>query len=255
MRSRIAQLATLAIVPIASTAHAAVWEFDWNAPAPLPGGSVSNSAGTIKAVNGAYDTNNEILTWDVTVAANTTDAISLVLSSGPNPKNNPGQYAQFFYDGNALTVYGYNGKNNSSSWEDGNGDGSDGDADRIASSLVDNSFVMELSKTQSGADRVFHMKLDVSDINAHSPAFPDPDGEPWEGAQFGENLGIWMHTFDRPPKGFGRGTKYDDGWLERWDFKKEGWLDTTNSITTPTPGSIALMGMGGLLLVRRKRNG
>lgn len=256
MRFRTALLAAAAVLPLAQAAHASIFYFDWMAPDPLPGGGVSNAAGTIKAVNGSYDSVNQVLTWDVRVQNNTTDAITLVLSSGPNPKANPGQFAHFFYDGSALTVYGYNGKNNTSSWWDGNGDGSGGDADKIASSLVDPSFVMELSKGEDAGDRLFHMKLDVSGINAHMPIFPDPDGEPWEGAQFGEKVGIWMHTFDKRPHGVSSSTAYNkDGYLKRWAFKKEGWLDTENSMTTPTPGAVALAGLGGLVALRRRRNG
>ena len=242
------------VLAFSQAANAAIWAFDWHQGDPLPHGAVNNNAGTILSVNGTYDTVNEVLTWDVRVPNYTTDAITLVLSGGPNPKSNPGQFAHFFYDGEALTVYGYNGQNNTSSWWDGNGDGSGGDADRIASTLVDDSFVMELSKGEDNGDRLFHMKLDVSGINDHTPVFPDPDGEPWEGAQFEDKIGIWMHTFDRPYKGFGRGTAYtDDGWLKKWHFRKEGWFDTKNAVTTPTPGSVALTALGGVLLLRRRR--
>ncbi|MCA9293525.1 MAG: hypothetical protein KDA20_06905 [Phycisphaerales bacterium] len=247
-------LAAAAVLPLAQAANAGVFNFDWNAPDPLPGGGVSNAAGTIKSVHGSYDSTSQVLTWDVRVENNTTDAITLVLSGGPNPKSNPGQFAHFFYDGSALTVYGYNGKNNTSSWWDGNGDGSGGDPDRIASSLVDPGFVMELSKGEDAGDRLFHMKLDVSGINAHMPLFEDPDGEPWEGAQFAEKVGIWMHTFDGTPWHQSSSTAYENGWLKKWAFKKEGWMDTENSMTTPTPGALALAGMGGVLAMRRRRN-
>ncbi len=215
----------------------------------------NQAAGKIEHVEASYDDLNERLRWMAEFTPKNgvlANGFTLVLSDGPNPKGLTGQLAAFYFDASdedepVLTAYVYHGKNNSNSYFDGNGDGAGFDPDLILSSN-DMSWVHELVVETNNGVLTLGFDVDASQLNSHSPLFPNVDG--YEGVGFGEKLGVWFHPFA------GLETDYEDDYLEEWEYSKKGWFDTSNLTTTviPEPASMSLLGLAALGLVGRRRS-
>ncbi|MBL8048819.1 MAG: PEP-CTERM sorting domain-containing protein [Chthonomonas sp.] len=246
-------IATVAAV----AANASVYEAKYPG---YTGGSygISNGGGEIKSVLTQYASVGKVLYFETKLGnvpgtSQKSDAFTLAISKGPNPKGTPDELALFYFDGtnlNApkLTVYAYNGQNSASSYRDGNGDGVNDGGDLVASSLVDSSFIKDIFIRNEGGDRVMGFKLDVNGINAHVPAFGNP--AEWEGAQFANKFGIWFH-----PRAGTTAAYNSQGKLTNFSSACEGWLDGSNITTqvVPEPVSAAVLAVGGALLVLRRR--
>ncbi len=88
--------------------------------------------------------------------------------------------------------------------------------------------------------------INASGINNHSPLYPGPGD--WTGAEYGANIGIWFHPVT------GLSTSYDNGYLSSLTYTTGGWLDINNRNTVPEPGTMLVLGLGGLgILARRRR--
>jgi hypothetical protein len=234
---------------------------------PAPGGyGTSSGGGSVQSIASTFDSATKRLTFDVQFGPPSgssslkTEGFWLVLNGGPNPKNQPGEYAIFYFDGRSfsspkLTVYGYNGENNGSSWSDGNGAATGapvGDLIKGSSSTEQSSFINSISAGDSGGLRRFSFDINASSIINRTPLYPAPDGSPWFGTGFGDNLGIWMHAFQdfdavyssTGKKGLKSGTSFDKG----------GYLDGSFFRTVPAPGSGTLLALAGVLAARRRRN-
>ena len=253
----------------ASSAHATLYTWNFTAgqaQPPAPGGyQVSNAGGSFQKIQSTFDSATKRLTFDVQFGAPTgssslkTEGFWLVLNGGPNPKQQPGEYAIFYFDGRSfsspkLTVYGYNGENNGSSWSDGNGSATGTVAPDLikgSSSSEAASFINSISAGDSGGLRRFAFDIDASSIIDRTPLYPAPDSSPWFGTGFGENLGIWMHAFQdfnaayysTGKKSLKSGTTFDKG----------GYLDGSFFQAVPAPGSATLLAMAGMIAARRRR--
>ncbi|MCO7224603.1 PEP-CTERM sorting domain-containing protein [Pleionea sp. CnH1-48] len=200
-----------------------------NPPGSANGGDITN-------IYTNYDADNSLFHWSSTLTQTNgqfTDGFWLVISDGPNPKSQGGEYAIMCGDLNTgiLTINTYNGVNGNNSCYDSAG-------------FIDSTSAGFISVSDSGTSRTFSFTLDVADINDYNK---DPD---WDGISFAENIGVWFHP--------SRGSvfNYDsNNQLTSYSFAGQGWYDTKDRTTTPvpTPASILLFALGLPLMLRRRR--
>ncbi len=237
-------IATIMIgMGLASSVQARTYNFEITDFYNSPG---SDDAGDITQLSTSYNTDNEVLSWQSTIIkTNDTfaNAFWLVLSDGPDPMINRNEYAIFYgdtYSGN-LSAYVYNGLNNGQSWN------------------TPGEFIQTFSgafatDTVSSGDLIFSFSVDVSTINDYVPTSPGINN--WNGALFGDNIGIWYHPvhLDKPS------TYNNDGSLAAFPEIISGFYDTFDQKTTvtdvPEPGTLALASLGlvGTFIGRRRRN-
>ena len=225
---------------LVGSAQANVNTFDINNPRG------SARAGDITNIWTSYDSTSEVLTWQSSISesnGNLADGFWLVVSDGANPKSHYNEYAIFYgdsYTGN-LSAYVYNGINSSSSWN-------------TPGEFIETFGGSFESDTSAAGEVTFNFSIDVSGINGYTPTTPGTNA--WDGAQFGENIGIWFHpvVFNDTP------TYNADGSLSSFSYGPSGWYDTANQQTqvvsdVPESGTLALASIGlvGMIAGRRRR--
>ncbi|MCA9398957.1 MAG: PEP-CTERM sorting domain-containing protein, partial [Candidatus Omnitrophica bacterium] len=222
-----------------STASANLYEYDI-----VPTVDVNQSAGKLESLYTSYDNTTQKFTWNTIFTPNyghLPTGFWLVVSDGPNPKNNHNEYAILYGDliHNQITAYVYNGYNSGSSWN------SPGE-------FIEGFDSGELSWYDDSGQRHIDLTIATSYINSYTPTTPGTND--WDGVQFGEEIGIWYH-----PLVLSRAKYYQDGSLKKFSYRKQGWYDIGHGSTTtpvPEPASVALLGMGlgALGFIRRKKN-
>ncbi len=199
--------------------------------------SGSDAAGDIKNVTTSYNETTDELSFSMVISDPTngkiTEGFTLALNDGPNPKNQPGEMALFYFDASGtgtpiVTAYGYNGLNSSSSAFDGSTASGIQAPDKILTSLATSNPFTNISSTiDANGNHVFSFTLDATVIVDHVPLYGDPAD--WSGASFADALGIWLH-----PK-TDIETSYDqDGYLTQWSSSANGWFDGTDLPTETT---------------------
>ncbi|MFM9956530.1 MAG: hypothetical protein ACKVZJ_00500 [Phycisphaerales bacterium] len=242
-----------AIIAACSSANAAIFAWDWNRGEPVSAG-INDTGGAIGGISTTFDTLTNRFTWEVTFTNQVTDGFTLVLSPGANPKGHAGELAIIYFDNkdmNAprISAYNYNGLNTLTSYKDGAPIDGNQTPDRITNSLLEGPAFESITAQDVGTTRVLSFAMDATSLNVHNPLYPSGQND-WTGVAYGEALGIWFH----PIKNLNRSYN-DSGYLTNWSGN-HGWMDGFGIATreVPTPGSVALLGLGGVVALRRKRS-
>lgn len=198
--------------------------------------SGSNGAGNIASFTTIYDDVNEQLSFKSTIQkanGNIANGFWLVLSDGPFPIDNKKEYAIFYGDANTgnLTASVYDGSN---SWH-------------TPGEFIE-SFAGGLGIDTTTNDEVtFSFEINVSGINAFNPTIPTGYTNDWDGASFGENIGIWYQ-----PVVFSDDPTYENGKLTSFPYSISSWYDTNGLPTTeilPDVGTVPAPATAWLIFV------
>jgi hypothetical protein len=252
--------ASAALSLCAGVASASYYRWDWTPGSPNGSYGVSNAGGTFSSMSAEFDPTSHRLRYEVNFSNQITTGFWLALSPGENPKGHPGELAIVYFDAsNAFgpavgglpkaSVYGYNGNNGNESYKDGTTLSGTQTPDRIVSSSSALLASSTLIAQNIGSGRRFVIEFDATDVQTHAPLYPDAV-DPWTGLAFGSKLGIWMHPVTNLT------TTYNaSGYLTNFGYSNQGWIDGSDFRTTliPTPGALALLGVGGLMAGRRRR--
>ncbi len=193
----------------------------------------SARAGDIKDVSINYNETTDSFSFEMVISdapgRKTTDGFTLAINDGPNPKGHAGEMALFYFDNSGgepvVSAYGYNGKNNFSSFKDGDSARGKQAPDQILTSLADDNPFIDISATVNGdGHHVFSFSMDASDVVDHVPLHGDSSD--WTGVSFEDMIGVWLHPMANLKTDYN-----DDGFLTKWNYSKQGWFDTANQET------------------------
>lgn len=245
---------------MATQASATVWNFDLTPRVGGgPGYGYSANGGSVKNISSKFNDVSEKLVFEATFGNSSNgslpDGYWLVLNDGPNPKGTSDELAIFYFDTGVtndgvakLTAYAYNGVNGNSSFKDGSGASGTQAPDKIASSLTTSNFVNQL-KVTNNANGTRTMKFDINAalINNHDPKYGPASN--WFGTGFDNKVGIWFHPVDGLDARYGT-----DGFLTKFDFSAQGWVDGSNLEAVPEPFTMAGLALVALAARRRKKS-
>jgi hypothetical protein len=266
MRPSVLAAAALAASSLSDGAHATV--YSWNFTPGMPGSyAYSPGGGSIDRIDAVFDSAAKHLTWNVQFGPSSagspleTKGFWLVVNNGPNPKAHPGELAIIYFDASTvgqagatpkMSVYGYNGANAANSFNDGNGDAPGTPPGDLIKGVNDTSYILDASAADvnvpgTGLRRVMSFTIDASSIIAHAPLYPDAT-DPWYGTGFDTSLGVWFHPVKTFSASYGA-----SGGINSLLLGAQGYLDGEYFRTVPTPGAVALLGVGGMVATRRRR--
>lgn len=164
------------------------------------------------------------------------DSFWTVVSPGADPKSNKDEYVIFYGDlkNNKLTSYVYDGKDSADSYKS---------SKFLGSHTLSTKSVNKDTKWTS-------FTLDVTAMNNLNL------GPDWQGAKFGENIGIWFH-----PSSDSKFNYNKDGSISKFSYSKQGWFDVSNQQTcahissVPEPNQYALFILGAMSVIyfRKKK--
>ncbi|MEM1422592.1 MAG: hypothetical protein AAGH64_01175 [Planctomycetota bacterium] len=250
-----------ALMVCAGSANATLFQWEWERGDPGQYG-LNDNGGRFDSVNASFDSVSNQLTWTVAFTNDVTEGFTLAVNDGPNPKGHAGELALLYVDARdandvMVTAYAYNGRNSNNSWKDGDASqGGNQTADIILNANQRNDWVLASSVLDDNGGRTISITIDASQIIGHTPMYPDPDLPPsadptdsWHGIGFDNALGLWMH----PYRTFAPTYDPQTGAITALQTGGEGWFDGRDFTAVPTPGAFALLGLSGLVTLRRKR--
>jgi hypothetical protein len=119
---------------------------------------------------------------------------------------------------------------------------------------------MQLSATDNGTNtntsRRFTVELDANIIQNHTPLYPATNGDPWTGVAFGSKIGTWFHPTSGTTSAYGSDPANPNfNYLTSFGYASQSSFDTANlnAQWVPSPGALALVGLAGVVGIRRRR--
>jgi hypothetical protein len=247
----IKSLVLVAGLAMTGSAMATVWTANIN-----PGSNQNSAGGNISSITATYNDATRQFGWTVDYSDRTTNGYWLAVSPGPNPKGRAGELAIVYFDATNLaaprvSVYEYNGLNDNNSFQFRSvaGQGTPPAATTQAGVLLGSSSAGTIPGLTATAQNIgangrrLTLTLDASSIQAYNPA---GGGAPWTGLSFANQIGVWFHSVT------GLSATYNGNNLTSFNGT-QGWFDSNNITTVPTPAGALALGMGGLLAARRRR--
>lgn len=249
----------------AQAVHADIYQ--WNF-APSSGGAFTQNdrGGAISSINAAFDDAAGRLSWDVQFSDRISEGFYLVLTDGLAPSGRSGQFGVFYFDAYdtfdadpsnqiKLTAYAYNGRDNHSSWRDGDPVAAGDQSPDCIKSAMDASWIIGLRAADNTlADgregRTMGFTINTADLISHSPLYNNP-GESWKGTGFAESVGVRLvpaEVFEADYTG--------NGEIEWLGTENEGGLDgvfTTIRVPAPAAATALFLAVVGLGLSSRRR--
>lgn len=245
--------------------------YDWSfAPGSSESGTytVDHSGGVLHSIHSRFDSTTSRLSWTIDFADRVTEGFSLVLTDGQSPLGLPGQHSVIYFDAAQrvrgdtaapikLTSFAFNGRADSDSWYDGDGNPSNDatvtpTADCIKSAndpaWIISAAVTDLTLAGGVPGRRMSFDIDASDLISHAPAFNTTSN--WKGTGFSDLLGLYLQTArifeaEYTPAG-------EIAWL---GTERQGDLIGFDLTTTaPSPGAAVLGALGLAGLARRRRS-
>ena len=193
----------------------------------------SDTGGFMSGMTMTYNDLAETLRFAGTIAHPSngpTNFFEFAVDGGPNPSGS-GDLAMFYVDFTAgapiVTVYAYNALGAFSSHVDGSTAAGVQPPDVIDSSLLNPNLIVAQSWSNSGGQLVWDLTFDVAGVNSHAPAYGPLLG--WDGAQFGDEFGLWFHPATEVT------TAYSGGFVSNLTWGPYGWFDTAWQPATGTP--------------------
>lgn len=259
MMKFVSAAATLAV---AAAASASSWSWNWTSA--QGGGSISNVAGTFKAISASYDDVTKVFTWNTTFSDKVTTGFTLAVNDGPNPKGKPGELALIYFDATSsmsnpkVSVFGYNGANSYNSYVDGDGVVAGNQAPKLVKAAGTQSqllpWLLNANVVDSAAGRTFSLSIDATSINNYVNSYSAQYGVAWTGIHFDDQVGLWQHTFKSLTTHYTGG-----GQLDNWSSGTQGYFDGSNfstllAIPLPTGAGMGLAGLLGVGIAIRRRH-
>ena len=251
MKMGIAAAAAAALAAGTASANVFSWTWDGSFNSVGVGGTGASQA---VAASTWFNSVTQVLNWEITFAGQDGDGIWAVINNGVYPGPFAGRDAILYMDGTGsdvrINVFGYNASGDlATSHKDGDfAIAGDQAPDRIlaGSTAAAPSWLIDAAIVDNvDGSRTFRFEIDTTSINAHTPLY-GPANE-WRGMQYGDLMGVWIHSVTDLQ------TAYDgNGFLTEWTFDEQSFFDEP-VIVTPTPGALALLGLGGLMAGRRRR--
>ncbi len=240
MLNKIIAISGLALAAATASISAAepIYKYSWDGTGIGVGGYGTN----ITSWSATYDASGAKSLLSLSVANGhqdiSNDGFWFVLNNGGNPKGIANELPIFYGDiaNNRISAYVYDGQNAPNSW-------------------ATQPFLGSYANVFTTKGSTFNFTLDVTALNALNL------GPNWKGIKFGDDLGIWYHSFDASNISFtnaGKITAFGTGAAGYFD---SGVVHTTKSCATgfalnaqgtcspisvnvPEPGSLALLGLG-----------
>jgi len=204
------------------------WRYEWS-----QSGGGSGSAGTIEWTRSVYDTALDELSFETRIrhpSGYRTKFFTVAINDGPNPKGQ-GDLALIYFDATrsgtpVVTSYAYNGENTFTSYYDGSSATGVQAPDRMFSSLLDPSFLLDAWASDDGTRISMGFTVQVRPFRLWEPLHAGAWS--WYGLGFAERFGIWYHP------SAGVSTAYSNGWLTSYTYAQNGWIDNSDQPTTRT---------------------
>ncbi|MBX3097430.1 MAG: PEP-CTERM sorting domain-containing protein [Fimbriimonadaceae bacterium] len=252
--NRLAVVAAVATMTAVSFGQIYEWTFD---RAVNGSSGINDAAGKLLNATGSFNTITNQFSWYGTYQAKDgvlPNGFWLAVSPGPNPKGHPAELAIIYLDGSNSTpnayVYGYNGKNDASSFYDGSNASGTQAPDKILSSKNTPGAFLDIKVQDNGnGTRTLGLTMDASAVQSHVPLYgTTQQKQDYTGVAFGPKVGLWWHPVS------GLKTSTSNGWLTKFDRKKEGYFDANDKPTNPVPepATIIALSVGAAALLRRR---
>lgn len=227
--------------------QAQTFTYDWNSTTDTLDGN--NNAGTWNEVSFSHNVNTGVLNVLVKNSVSSdssehTDSLWMTITNGPTPYSSNSDYAAVYLHGGNYYVTPY---------------GDDPSQSHQLGTMISTG---SYSVTTIGSQKVFSLTLDADAINAWTGGGPtwkgigfpyDAQGNTAGNAYDPYRIGAWIRSYEADGVSLS-GLNWNVNYGQYPDENVGMWDIGNAVVNVPEPSSTALLGLGGLaLLLRRKR--